>query len=132
MLVVACSVPKAAKVLKFPLKPLALHTKLHGLSEEQSSRKRNRIRFTGPSLSLSTVLDWAHTLLPELPVRLPEETAEARFFFVSAFTGAVAVCEVRRGELLLESENASAVAIAKEQISRLATQSRVQVSEQVQ
>ena len=36
-----------SKVLKFPMKPLSLHTKQHELSAEQLARKRSRIRFTG-------------------------------------------------------------------------------------
>lgn len=45
--VVTAAVPKAAKVVKFPLKPLSLHCRVHKLSAEEEDRPRNRVRFSG-------------------------------------------------------------------------------------
>ena len=48
--VVTAAVPKAAKVVKFPLKPLSLHCRVHKFSTEEEERPRNRVRFVGKSL----------------------------------------------------------------------------------
>lgn len=39
--------PKAAKILKYELKPLSLNMKLHILTSEDLARPRNRIRYSG-------------------------------------------------------------------------------------
>lgn len=45
--IVAATAPKAAKIVKYELKPLSLHAKQHALSAEELNRPRNRIRYTG-------------------------------------------------------------------------------------
>eukprot|EP00981_Chlorochromonas_danica_P004752 scaffold954_cov173-Ochromonas_danica.AAC.38 len=45
--IVAATSPKTAKVMKYELKPLSLHVKVHKLSTEEAERPRNRIRYTG-------------------------------------------------------------------------------------
>lgn len=45
--VVSASAPKAAKVLKYELKPLSLHAKVHRLTPEEVARPKHRIRYTG-------------------------------------------------------------------------------------
>ncbi len=45
--IVAATNPKAAKIIKYELKPLSLHAKLHTLSQEELSRPRNRLRYSG-------------------------------------------------------------------------------------
>lgn len=45
--VVTASVPKAAKIIKFPLKPLSLHTRVHEFTNEEQQRPRNKLFFTG-------------------------------------------------------------------------------------
>jgi hypothetical protein len=45
--IVAESSPKAAKIVKYDLKPLSLHTKLHELSPSELARPRNKMRYTG-------------------------------------------------------------------------------------
>jgi hypothetical protein len=45
--VVTADVPKAAKVVKFPLKPLSLHTRVHEYTNEELARPRNKLCFTG-------------------------------------------------------------------------------------
>ena len=91
---VACCLPKAAKVLKLPLKPLSLHTKVRKLSEDQLARPRSSVKFTGiaPStVPLAAILEWAQAVLPEVPTRLEDQVSEARLQFVSSFTGANSV-----------------------------------------
>lgn len=129
VIIVACCSPKAAKVMKFALKPLSLHTKVHELTDEQAARKRCRVHFSG-AISLAQAHEWIQFLLPEVPPRLNDDASSAQFFFVNVFTGAVTTAEVRKNEVTLESESVSTVSIAKETIARLATQRRLRLDEQ--
>jgi Bardet-Biedl syndrome 7 protein len=45
--IVAAVQPKAAKVIKYELKPLSLHSKIHDLNERELSRPRSTVRYTG-------------------------------------------------------------------------------------
>jgi len=45
--IVADSVPKAAKIIKYDLKPLSLHTKVHEFNKEESARPRSAMKYTG-------------------------------------------------------------------------------------
>ncbi len=45
--VVSATDPKAAKVVRFPMKPLSLQTRVNVLVTEEAARPRNRIRFSG-------------------------------------------------------------------------------------
>ena len=42
--------PKLAKVIKFPLKRLSLHTRVHTMTDEELSRPRCQVKFTGKFL----------------------------------------------------------------------------------
>ena len=128
VIVVARCQPKAAKVLKIPLKPLSLHTKLHSLTEEQISRKKSRVKFSG-SISIAQAHEWIQFLLPEVPPRLNEDVTSAKFYFVNAFTDSITTAEISKNEIKFESENISTVSIAKETIARLATQRRLCLEE---
>jgi hypothetical protein len=52
--IVAATNPKAGKIIKYELKPLSLHSKVHELTSQELNRPRNRIRYTGESLGKST------------------------------------------------------------------------------
>lgn len=45
--IVAAVQPKAAKVIKYELKPLSLHSKIHDLNDRQLLRPRSSVRYTG-------------------------------------------------------------------------------------
>jgi Bardet-Biedl syndrome 7 protein len=45
--VVAASTPKAAKIVRYELKPLSLHSRVHELTKEETRRPRNVMRYTG-------------------------------------------------------------------------------------
>lgn len=45
--IVADTTPKAAKIIKYDLKPLSLHTKVYALTKEESARPMNNLRYTG-------------------------------------------------------------------------------------
>jgi Bardet-Biedl syndrome 7 protein len=65
VIVVACCNPKAAKVLKFPLRPLSLHSKVHDLSFAQETAPRSKVSFRG-SISIDMVHEWIQFLFPEV------------------------------------------------------------------
>lgn len=96
--VVASSTPKAAKVLKYPLLPLSLHTKLHVLTEAQLKRPRNSIRFTG-SVPMATWHDWLSSLFPEVPQRLSDEITLEVYNYKNSFTDAIAIVRFQRNEV---------------------------------
>lgn len=208
---------KVAKVVKYELKPLSLHARVHQLAPHESSRPRHRLRYTGKLLLLLLVLsslsildlcwyqsgwrhisymfydccsikctyisyllccllidfcvlrcmhdgldfgllfliraqltlilffhiytgqissalgyEWLQALLPDIPPRLEEDAnLEPRFFFRNTFTGAVAIVEARRNEIIVESESASTIAIAKETLTRLANYRRLAIEEYI-
>ena len=45
--IVADTSPKAAKIIKYDLKPLSLHTKVYSFSKEEQDRPRNVMKYTG-------------------------------------------------------------------------------------
>jgi Bardet-Biedl syndrome 7 protein len=62
--IVAASNPKAAKIIKYELKPLSLHAKLHSLSSEELARPRNRIKYSGRSCTFLTCFLFCLILYP--------------------------------------------------------------------
>jgi len=126
--IVAESTPKAAKIVKYDLKPLSLHTKLHELSPAELARPRNKMRYSG-AIQLPPLHEWIQAIFPDVPPRLDEGTTEQRYFFRNTFSGAVAVVEFRKHEMLFECENASTIAIIKENITRFANYRRISLEE---
>jgi hypothetical protein len=77
--VVTAGTPKMGKMMRFPLKPLSLHHRMHALTQDEEDRPKHYVKFQGtlPSLSPS----------PSLPLSLSlgcgfaglwTETREAR------------------------------------------------------
>lgn len=130
MTIVAGSTPKVAKTLKYDLKPLSLNSKIHRLSEEEAARPKNKIKYAG-NMPVSVVHEWVQSIFPDVPPRLGEDSNEQSFsyWFKNNFTGAVTSCEFRKNEINFASENASTIAIIKENITRLANYRRTNVEE---
>jgi hypothetical protein len=81
------------------------------------------------SLTITSIHEWIQALFPDIPSRIDENAVDQRYFFRNSFTGAVAICEFRKNEIIVESESASTIAIAKETITRLANYRRVTLDE---
>jgi Bardet-Biedl syndrome 7 protein len=64
--IVADTTPKAAKIIKYDLKPLSLHTKVYALTPEETARPRNSMKYTGNNNSGSVYFTVQATL------RLPQ------------------------------------------------------------
>lgn len=121
--IVAASNPKAAKIVKYELKPLSLHSKIHSLSEEELARPLNFIQYSGNyqlsplscsflkierlsgNLSVSTLHEWVQALFPDVPPNIEENIVDQKYFFRNTFTGSVAICEFRKNEVSLERQN---------------------------
>mmetsp|Transcript_298 Transcript_298/g.283 ORF Transcript_298/g.283 Transcript_298/m.283 type:complete len:734 (-) Transcript_298:90-2291(-) len=129
IIVVSATDPKAAKVVRYPMKPLSLQTRVNSFTEQESSRPRNRIRFSG-NVGIQIFHEWILSILPDIPSRIDENSLGESYFFRNVYTGAVMTCSFKRNELIFECENASTIAIIKENILRYATSRRIQLEEQ--
>ncbi|KAJ1416466.1 hypothetical protein B484DRAFT_454267 [Ochromonadaceae sp. CCMP2298] len=126
--VVADSQPKAAKIIKYDLKPLSLHTKVYELTPAEKLRPKNKMRYTG-SMPLATIHEWVQAIFPEVPPRLDDGVTEQHYFFRNTFTGATCDVLFRKNEVIFECENASTIAIVKENVTRLANYRRILLEE---
>ena len=128
--VVNTATPKAAKVLRFSLKPLSLHKRIHATNDEMLVRPRTVVTFRG-NVGVSVLRDWIQTLFFDIPPKAEEDEVESSYTFKNVFTGALTVVFLRVNELRFESESASTVTIAKECIEQMATSKRVQIQESI-
>jgi hypothetical protein len=76
--VVSHGEPKAAKVIKYPMKPLSLQSRVSSFTEQESSRPRNRIRFSG-NVGIQIFHEWVLALLPDIPSRIDENSTGERY-----------------------------------------------------
>ena len=90
---------------------------------------RHRHRHCIGAIQLPPLHEWIQAIFPDVPPRLDEGTTEQRYFFRNTFSGAVAVVEFRKHEMLFECENASTIAIIKENITRFANYRRISLEE---
>jgi Bardet-Biedl syndrome 7 protein len=125
---VVTAAPKAAKLIKFALTPLSLHYRVHEVSEQEQSRPRHVLKFSG-AMTIAVVYDWMLTILPDVPSYLSENVMEGVLFFKNALTGAVSVCRYMCNEIVFESESATTIVIFKENLTKLANMRRVQLDE---
>jgi hypothetical protein len=128
--VVNSAVPKAAKVLRYSLKPLSLQFRVHNAPEADLARPRSHVVFKG-SVGALLLHDWAVALFFDIPPKADEDEAEQLYTFKNVFTGAVSIVSYRVNELRFESESASTIAIVKECVGRFATSRRVQLQESI-
>jgi Bardet-Biedl syndrome 7 protein len=126
--VVSAQTPKAAKVIRYTLQPLSLHTRVHSFEDEEDQRPRNSIKFVG-SVSLAIFHEWVAALLPGVPSRIDEDSNGEEYYFQSVYSGAVTLCYMKKNELTFESESVSTIAIIKENILRFAINRRIELSD---
>lgn len=125
--VVNGAVPKAAKLLRFTIKPLSLQQRAFDLPSDALARPRSCLTFKG-SLNATVMREWLLFLF-ELPPRAEDDETEAAFHFRNVFSGAISSAAYSINELRFESESASTIAIIKECVGQLATSRRVQLTE---
>lgn len=127
---------KSAKMLKFPLKPLSLHSRVNANAISQSELKRPMmtLRFSGNTMQMQMIVSWIQTIFTDVPQKLlgeDDDVHEVKLYYRNVFTQAIAIVNFRPKELHFECESASTIAIIKENITRLATYNRVKVDESV-
>jgi hypothetical protein len=128
--VVNSTTPKAAKVLRYAIKPLNLQLRTHSLSSEELARPRSTATFKG-NVAIAVLREWVLTLFFDLPPKSDDEEIEGSYQFKNVFIGAITTVSYRANELRFESESASTIAIIKECIGNLATSRRVVLQETI-
>ena len=73
--------------------------------------------------------EWISVLFPDLPPNIDEAEATEELRFRNAYTSAITLATLRKGELEIESESASTIAIVRKTITDQANYRRVHVSE---
>ena len=88
----------------------------------------------GTKLSTTFILEWLHALLPDVPQNISETSdgCSEVLYFENVLTGAQLRCRIKSSSLTIESENPSVIAITKEYITKLATQRRMHLRDEVQ
>jgi len=81
------------------------------------------------SLSLLVLPEWVSAIFPDQPPHLDDSVSCEELRFRNTFTGAITLCTLRKGELELESESASTVAIVRKSVTDQANYRRVHVVE---
>jgi hypothetical protein len=80
-------------------------------------------------MPLATIHEWVQAIFPEVPPRLDDGVTEQLYFFRNTFTGATAEVSFRKNEVVFACENASTIAIVKENVTRLANYRRISLEE---
>mmetsp|Transcript_26862 Transcript_26862/g.33595 ORF Transcript_26862/g.33595 Transcript_26862/m.33595 type:complete len:726 (-) Transcript_26862:330-2507(-) len=127
--VVAQMNPKTGQVVKFDIKPLSLHHRVHVLDDEELNRPKNTLKLSG-QFTVATVHEWVVQCLPGVPPRSQDE--EITMYFRNVFTKSVLITEYRKESAVFKSDSVSAIAILKEVISREATARRIQIRDTFQ
>lgn len=60
------------------MKPLSLQTRVNSFTEQESSRPRNRIRFSG-NVGIQIFHEWILSILPDIPSRIDENSLGERY-----------------------------------------------------
>jgi len=128
--VVAQMNPKTGQLVRFDVKPLSLHHRVHALDPDERDRPKNTLRLAG-SFTAAVVHEWVALCLPGVPPRAPEQE-EVTMYFRNVFTRSVLVVEYRNEAASFRSDSVSALAILKEVVSREATARRIQVRDAFQ
>ena len=80
-------------------------------------------------MSLLVLHEWVSAIFPDQPPHLDDSVSCEELRFRNTFTGAITLCTLRKGELELESESASTVAIVRKSVTDQANYRRVHVVE---
>ena len=103
---------KSAKMIKLPLKPLSLHTRVNSIaSYGRTSKYASRLRFSGNTLSLSMILQWIQSIFPEVPQKLLGDendtvngvVSECLLHYENVFTRAGVSIEFRAKEVIISN-----------------------------
>lgn len=130
--------PKMARVLKFAIKPLSMHSRINGLeSRKEQNIPWNELTFTG-NFTIGQAHSWLSFCLPDIPPHYSATSADsgdsnriqAKVYFRNAFVGSHLVCVYEDGEARFRSDSVTTITILKQVITQHATNlnQNVQVS----
>eukprot|EP01138_Halocafeteria_seosinensis_P002815 gb/GECG01002876.1/.p1 GENE.gb/GECG01002876.1/~~gb/GECG01002876.1/.p1 ORF type:complete len:814 (+),score=106.42 gb/GECG01002876.1/:1-2442(+) len=143
--IVASVKPKTAKSIKIPVKPLNLHHLVHPLDTGEHVPAMSTVRISG-DFSLQQAHDWISSIAPDVssrPTLVSVDSMEvagptmkeqgvggeqcARLWLRNALLSTLMIIAYKQGVIVLQSESASAILIAKESINNRATQLGVRI-----
>lgn len=115
--------PRMARIVTLPLRPLALHERMHDPPPPDSVATSSLV-FTG-AFSIADAHAWLLALVPGVPDRAPAEAAV--YAFHSRFLGTRLQCAYQAGRVVFASDSLSALAIVKDAVMREATARKIAV-----
>jgi len=77
--VVTAGTPKMGKMMRFPLKPLSLHHRMHALTQDEEDRPKHYVKFQGTLPSLSPSPSLPLSLSASLPLSLSLSHVDVSF-----------------------------------------------------
>ena len=131
--------PKMARVLRFAIKPLSMHSRINGLKEKETQLPWNVLSFTG-NFTIAQAHSWLSFCLPDIPPHYSATSdngamgggrgAQAMLHFRNAFVGSHLTCTYKDGECCFRSDSVTTITILKQVITQHATNlnQNVQVS----
>ncbi|CAG9857898.1 unnamed protein product [Phyllotreta striolata] len=114
--------PKCSRVIKYEIKALSLHYRLHQLD---CNRPFNALVIKG-SFSLAEFHSWLNQCLPEVPEK-PQISEKTVLYFGSSSFDSVLECSYRKGEAEFRSDNISTISTLKENLTLEATKKKVKI-----
>jgi len=125
--VVANVMPKIAKQISVPVKPLSIHHRV--MTPIDVTVPLSTLDLQG-TFSLNQVLEWVSYCLPNVPTSATpaEEDGFSTLYFENSFVQSVLVAKFQQGHVVFQSDSISTIAILREVISNLANKRNVNVN----
>ncbi|KAL3081289.1 hypothetical protein niasHT_039766 [Heterodera trifolii] len=115
--------PLTCKMRSYPIKPLALHERVHQFDE---SRPMNVLSLVGP-FSIHEAHSWLVLCVAEVPERCPQAET-VTFNFRSTFNGGTMLqASYSKGRAIYRSDNLSTIVILRDVITRIVTVNQLKV-----
>ncbi|XP_028129556.1 Bardet-Biedl syndrome 7 protein homolog [Diabrotica virgifera virgifera] len=114
--------PKCSRVIKYEIKALSLHYRLH---QFDTNRPFNALTIKG-SFSLGEIHSWLSQCLPEVPEK-PQIAEKTVLWFRSSLLDSVLECSYQKGEVEFRSDNVSTISTLKENLTYEATKKKIKI-----
>ncbi|CAG9839510.1 unnamed protein product [Diabrotica balteata] len=114
--------PKCSRVIKYEIKALSLHYRLH---QFDINRPFNALTIKG-SFSLGEIHSWLSQCLPEVPEK-PQIAEKTVLWFRSSLLDSVLECTYQKGEVEFRSDNVSTISTLKENLTYEATKKKIKI-----
>lgn len=120
--------PKAARVVHSTVKPLSLHTRMHG--PPVSIPSVSELTVSG-SFTIRQIHEWVAACLPEMPSQPAAGVPAVDLWFQSSFVGSILSVSLAADRATFRSDSVSAIVILKDRITSLATAARQRIDTEV-